>query len=130
MVVDEKLSITAVRNTLQRFQDVDDVFNSDFLGFIIFLCNSDTHCQLSGPLSRFLESVGSLQVGFLSGSYEALSEGPYFASSQGLFRVWKLVPDIQGAFVATLVETSSQRCLVFLVFMVFMANSFHVGSQT
>jgi hypothetical protein len=110
VVVDEDLSVNSVKNTLQRFQETDDVFDSNFLGLVIFCCPPGITCELSGQLATFLGSLGTLRVGFVEGAppknHEALSEGP---SSLGLHRVWRLVPDTYGAFVASLVETVSQK---------------------
>lgn len=115
VVVTENISVESVKATLQRFADVDDVFDSNFLGFVIFFCSSLTICRLSDALMEFLGSTGTALVGFVPldpPHQEALTEGPYFASAQGLFRAWKLVTDTQGAFVSALVETSSQRCVI------------------
>ncbi|KAH8598639.1 amidase-like protein [Bisporella sp. PMI_857] len=112
VVIDEKLSIDAVKAALHRFETMDDVFDRNFLRLVVFSCYPDAPCELSEQLLSFLGSIGSLRVSLInraSARRDSLSEGPYFASSQGLYPVWKLVPDTQGAFVVSLVETSQGR---------------------
>lgn len=117
VVIDEKLSIDAIKAILRRFETMDDVFDRNFLSLIVFSCYPNSSCELSLQVLRFLGSIGTLRVGILnrtSAQHDSLCEGPYFASSRGLYPVCKLVPDTQGAFVASLVEISPGRSVTFL----------------
>ena len=111
-MIDEKLSIDAVKAALHRFETIDNVFDRNYLGLVVFSCYPNASCELSEQLLSFLGSIGTLRVGLInraSARYDSLSKGPYFALLQGLYPVWKLVPDTQGAFVALLVKTSQGR---------------------
>jgi len=61
-------------------------------------------------LGEHLLSLGVSRLGIMENhvteSAEAL-DGPYLASSLGLYPVWKLLPDRQDAFVASIVQTKS-----------------------
>jgi hypothetical protein len=115
-VIDKKFLIDAVKAALHRFETTDDIFDCNFLDLVVFSCYSRSSHELSEQLLNFLQSIGTLRVSLTnraSTPHYSPREGPYFASPQGLYPVFKLVPDTQGAFLAFLVEISSGRYVDF-----------------
>ncbi|KUJ06160.1 amidase signature enzyme [Mollisia scopiformis] len=90
---------------------VDDVFDNYFLEIVILIRASLVATELSALFSQYLCSIGVKRVGFVVdrslAASKKLLDGPYFSSNEGLFRLWKLFPDSQSAFVASLYMNAS-----------------------
>ena len=109
--IQEPPTVALIRRHLQRFRRTDDVFSDDFLSGIVFFSHgSSKSWSLTDELHDFLRSIGARHIIVIRASADKLpSEGPYFATSQALFRVFKLFPDTVGAFSASLIQDGSQR---------------------
>lgn len=115
--IDEVPNASSIQTTLERFKQADDVFDDDFLHLVIFISNSPGPDKLSERLQEYLQSLGTRHVVFLRPSSQGGQnppEGPYFATPEGLLRVWKLYADTQGAFVASLVQDEQNRFVLSL----------------
>jgi hypothetical protein len=108
------LSAQDFDDILQRFDQTDDVWDSHFLSFVVFAHRGafkPLKPQLPEGLADRLQSLGTKRVALVDQSkleLDALTEGPYFATATGLLPVRKLFPDTHAAFVASLVQSSSQ----------------------
>ncbi|KAH6973823.1 amidase signature domain-containing protein [Ilyonectria sp. MPI-CAGE-AT-0026] len=110
----ENRTVKALDATIQRFLACDDVFDRSFLASVVFVTSSVFPEPLSPDMATFLKAQGTRRVAILDESFltkrsASLSEGPYFMNPTGLFRVWKLQPDTQGAFVASLIQHESKQ---------------------
>ncbi|KAI0416119.1 amidase signature domain-containing protein [Xylaria grammica] len=109
-VINTNGSVPSLKSAIDRFTETDDVFNPDFLSFVV-LVFTNGQLQLSKPTYEYLISQGARRVALVDCSSWAngfLNEGPYFATNDGLFRTWKLLPDTHGAFVSSLVQDENR----------------------
>jgi hypothetical protein len=63
-------------------------------------------------LGQYLSTLGTTHVAIVDrglAEQVGLVDGPYMASSEGFHPVWKLFPDRQGAFVASLVQSRTGK---------------------
>lgn len=108
------LSAQDFDDILHRFDQTDDVWDSHFLSFVVFAHRGafkPIKPQLPERLANRLQSLGTKRVALVDQSkleLDALTAGPYFATATGLLPVRKLFPDTHAAFVASLVQSSSQ----------------------
>lgn len=110
-------SILSLQSTIARFIETDDVFHSDFLSFVV-LCFIDGQTKLTKAAQEYLLSQGTSRVALVNSSSWTngfLQEGPYFATSSGIFRTWKLLPDSHGAFVSSLVQDENRELVSLLL---------------
>jgi hypothetical protein len=111
ITINGDFSAAAIQSKIQHFEATDDVFNREFLHLVIFVVGNRKKTKaLTGAVSEYLRSLGTAQVGLLDhdlASERGLHDGPYLATALGLHPVWKLLPDHQGAFVASVVQTKS-----------------------
>ncbi|KAI0876305.1 amidase signature domain-containing protein [Hypoxylon argillaceum] len=110
-VINTNGSILSLQSTIARFIETDDVFHSDFLSFVV-LCFIDGQTKLTKAAQEYLLSQGTSRVALVNSSSWTngfLQEGPYFATSSGIFRTWKLLPDSHGAFVSSLVQDENRE---------------------
>lgn len=113
IVVDDRLELDLVRNSVDRFTNSDDVFDHHFLEFVIFVVGESARkFAVPEEVSAYLQFKGTSAMSILTASsWPATSprEGPYFSGSNGLYPVWKLFPDTQGAFVTSLIQVDPQK---------------------
>ncbi|KAF4957903.1 hypothetical protein FGADI_2732 [Fusarium gaditjirri] len=108
------LSVQDLDNLLHRFHEIDDVWDSHFLSFVVFAYHDavdHTEPRLPQGLTDRLQSLGTKRIALVDQSkleLDALTEGPYFATATGLLPVWKLFSDTHAAFVASLFQSPSQ----------------------
>lgn len=115
MLADDGLTEAQIKSNIARFEKDDDVWDRSFLETLLLVCPSKTICQVSSPIATYLTSIGTKRLGLVDATLaglQRLTHGPYFASPHGLFPVWKLLPDSQNAFVATLVQNERQYVLL------------------
>lgn len=86
------------------------MFGQQFLNFIILVGGLKIAQKLSSSLVQYIVSLGATRVEFmhhdLAEGIEML-DGLYIASALGLHPVWKLLPDSQGAFAGSVMQTRS-----------------------
>ncbi|KAK0748326.1 amidase signature domain-containing protein, partial [Apiosordaria backusii] len=103
-------STDAIRSKIEHFEATDDVFGRQFLDLVILVGSRRDANDLAKSLGEYLLSLGVSRLGLMeshvAGATRTL-DGPYLASSMGLYPVWKLLPDRQGAFVASVIQTKS-----------------------
>ncbi|KAF5691997.1 amidase [Fusarium circinatum] len=109
------LSVQELGDILHRFHQIDDVWDSHFLSFVVFTHRGTVNPikpRLPEGLADRLQSLGTSCLGPLVDQskleLDALTEGPYFATATGLLPVRKLFPDTPAAFAASLVQSQYQ----------------------
>ncbi|KAI1122992.1 amidase signature domain-containing protein [Nemania abortiva] len=111
VVINTQGDLLSLKAEIRRFNELDDVFSADFLSFVI-LVSVNKQLELQKTAQEYLLSRGTRRVALVDRSSWAHGfpqEGPYFATQAGLFRAWKLFPDTQGAFVASLLQDENCR---------------------
>ena len=103
-------SISTIQKNIEHFLASDDVFSKDFLRFLVLVGTKTSSRRLfkDKKLNRYLLGLGITHlatVGRQLAEDAGLVDGPYMASVEGFHPVWKLFPDRQGAFVASVVQT-------------------------
>lgn len=110
--MDDSISTSPVEAAIKHFHSVDDVFHTHFLEMVILVHSEPGNIDPSSAIYQYLVTLGVKRLAFLDrglASRKAILDGPYFSSREGLHLVWKLWPDTQGAFLASLVQTRSQQ---------------------
>ncbi|KPM45590.1 hypothetical protein AK830_g921 [Neonectria ditissima] len=99
----EKPTITAdwLRETVNRWQHADDVFQLGFLETVIFVREEHAPEPVFETSSReLLNEKWKSQVAFAVVESEEILEGPYYIHDGGLHIVWRLFSDNHEAFMA------------------------------
>lgn len=112
ITIDDSASTSTVEAAIKHFHSVDDVFHTQFLEIVILVQSEPGNIDPSSPIYQYLVTLGVKRLAFLDrglASRKAILDGPYFSSREGLHLVWKLWPDTQGAFLASLVQMRSQQ---------------------
>ncbi|KAK2764404.1 hypothetical protein FQN54_009098 [Arachnomyces sp. PD_36] len=95
----EHLTPQYMQRQLNEYLERDDVFNTDFLEAVIIVTDENS---VDNALKQLLTSWGC-QVVFLLPF--TIVNGPYFYSSSGIFRAWRLYPDPQEAFALSTIPS-------------------------
>jgi hypothetical protein len=92
-----------LRELIARYLETDDVFHTHFLSAIVF--TGPPNIEITAGANKFLHSVGTTRIELIDATKSTFvpSPGPYFASDQYLFEIWRLYDDSQGAFLTPLV---------------------------
>lgn len=101
----EKRQITAswVQDTLQEYEQRDDVFDTAFLATVVFHGAEERSVALTDEAREYLGKLGNKQVAFVaSPELPELLPGPYVLVGHELRDVWKLATDTHGASMVTL----------------------------
>lgn len=136
-----QLSLEVLQKSIHRFQEQDDVFNSDFVRgayiFVHLVDGSVTEGLLLDGKGQTLEidneytppveledflTDHSLRL-FVTRTSPALPEGPYFTRGHTIHQAWRLFPDELNAFTASVVpndDTENQEYVA--------PSQFHVPS--
>lgn len=91
-------------NKIDRFSQVDDVFNSSFLQNLVFV-QRETNLppSLDPSVKELIASLGA-SISFVSSDLTPQSEGPYYLSTGVVHRVWRLYPDTSESFVTAIIR--------------------------
>lgn len=107
MWVLDKRAVTAdwLQAILNQYRSSDDVFRDDFLSGVLFTCTGSEHVQINHDARKLLESLGTSWIFYCHQTEDIapLKPGPYVASDQQLFEIWKLYDDTHRAFVHALI---------------------------
>jgi hypothetical protein len=96
ITINDDVSATAVQSKIEHFEATDDVFDPQFLNFIVLVESWKTTKHLPSSLVEYLSSLGVAQLGLMNHDLAKgtnILDGPYVASPLGLHPEWKLLPD-------------------------------------
>jgi hypothetical protein len=74
--------------------------------------NQKKQLRNANELGQYLYTLGTTHIAIVDHGLAkrvGLVDGPYMASSEGFYPVWKLFPDRQGAFVASLLQLANGK---------------------
>ena len=107
-----QLSVTKewLQEVIDGYKSSDDAFREAFLRGVIFTGAVEGHVKITRGARKLLRSLGNEWIHIIDiENVEATPKpGPYIASKQWLFEVWKLYDDVQGAFLASLIVDSKR----------------------
>lgn len=92
-----KLSEKWLRQSIEDYENRDDVFNEKFLQLVIF--QGVEPAEYSDDAKAYLRKLGNRKTLFISSP--ELLPGPYVAIGNQLRDVWKLVDDSYGTCMTT-----------------------------
>ncbi|RDW80115.1 hypothetical protein BP6252_04753 [Coleophoma cylindrospora] len=93
-----------LEDELQKMQELDDVLIDTFTQTIIYLIPSDAAPALT-PISS--DSKSSRKIRFAKSRHDdELYSAPYFLQGEHLYKAYRLYPDIYGAFISGIFESS------------------------
>jgi hypothetical protein len=104
-----------IKDTVNRFETSDDVFQISFLSAVIFVTASNhSKFEITDGARKFLQSKGTHSVRHVPQlrGHESLLPGPYVIVQNRLRTVWRLYDDSYGTFVSTLRPQSGYVPLV------------------
>lgn len=92
-----------LKDTIIKYEKVDDVFRREFLSGVIFTGSSQI--DVTAGATKLLESMGTEWIELVDTASSAFNPppGPYYVWDKQLFEIWKLYDDCQGAFLTSLV---------------------------
>jgi hypothetical protein len=105
----EEITIEIIHDRIIHFQKIDDVFSSKFLRAVIIV-TAVYREDLDDEFKSFMSSKGCKDIFIVQledPDIGSLNEGPYFYNSRGLFSAWRLFPDVQEAFVLSVIPSQS-----------------------
>ncbi len=94
-----------LREALETYRLIDDVFCDDFLSGVIFTrVAGSTSPEISPAANKLLESLGMSWSDILHSNDEddVPPPGPYVVVGQQLLEIFRLYDDFQGAFMNSL----------------------------
>ncbi|OJJ97044.1 hypothetical protein ASPACDRAFT_45900 [Aspergillus aculeatus ATCC 16872] len=95
-----------IHSTVSDFLVRDDVYNKRF--FDAFYLQGPEGLAMAGDADSLLKSFGTSQVFWaLSQHNTTLPDGPYFATSSGLHRAWRLYEDHTNSFVLPTIPSAN-----------------------
>jgi hypothetical protein len=83
ITVEDDVSATAVQSKIEHFEVTDDVFDRQFLNFIVLVGSWKTTKHLPSSLVEYLSSLGAARLGIMHHGLAKgidILDGPYVAS--------------------------------------------------
>ncbi|PYH75896.1 amidase signature enzyme [Aspergillus uvarum CBS 121591] len=108
VLTSQEAVITAswINSTVSDFLVQDDVYTKGF--FYAFYFQGPEGLTLAGDADSLLKTFGTSRVFWASSQHNAtLPDGPYFATSSGLHRAWRLYDDYTNAFVLPTIPSAN-----------------------
>lgn len=95
----------------ERFSQ-DDVWTTDFLPTLIFHSqNAHQAVQFSAAAHKTLKSWGSQAISITVSEDLDAPSGPYYCNGDQLHEVYRLYPDIAGAFISATIQSPNDSYL-------------------
>lgn len=81
----------------------------EFLQVVVFQVTEVGSLSLTTLVCDELESLGVLEVHFVTAKPVPIPEGPYVSGLKGIYKVWRLVPDFNRAFIVSTIPDARDR---------------------
>ena len=103
-----------LRETLEAYRSMDDVFQDDFLSGVIFTRvkqpPSSSSLDISPSARRLLRSLGTMWLDTIESNFvdDLPLPGPYLVVRRELREIVRLHDDVQGAFIQSLMPLDQE----------------------
>ncbi|KAF3480209.1 uncharacterized protein GIQ15_05556 [Arthroderma uncinatum] len=93
-----EITVDWMRDNVERYKLLDDVFHEAFLAGVIFLCAGEEHVKVTDEAWTYLLKSGAQWIKYIPalGAGQNVLPGPCAISRNRICDVWKLVDDTNG----------------------------------